>query len=269
MTEGACNILIPWGGHASWHELKYCLRSIEKHIPNARVTIMSDEHIEWVKNVELVVMPRFYPNESEYRMFENYWCTLYKIYKYSESNTGKFLYVHDDMLFIKQVDPQIFHYVALENVEQRDLERRKDRHGRTIKAAISLLQPVGVDLWNAECHLPRLFEANKAYQLFDIFYILKQPTPPDFSTLYYNYFYDKPDKVLSDGNDIRASFCMEESDDSGSYIVCKKAEIYDACSDKTILHYNDKGINFCPWGHYILREVIEELFPNPSMYEQV
>jgi hypothetical protein len=261
------NILIPYNSiGAKWQELKYCLRSIEKYISDAVISIYSDADIDWLQNVEIIKIDRFYPHDTEPKKFENYWDTLNKLSQYSLTHTEKFLYVYDDQVFLKEFDPEIFNNVALQKIEPGDAEQRKDRHGRTINKAIELLDPVGVDVYSYETHLPRLFDPRRVRILMNTFNILQQDTPPAFSTLYYNYFYDEPNQILTEKNDLRVSFCFEE-DGSGCEIACNKAEIADACRDKYLLHYNDVGLRFSPWGHAILQEHIMELFPNKCKYE--
>jgi hypothetical protein len=168
------------------------------------------------------------------------------------------------MLFLKEFGPEVFHNVALQEIHSDD--HRRDRHGRTINKAFDLLK-VNKIVYNAETHIPRLFDCNMMLELYKKFDILCLDTPPAIATLYYNYFYDAPNIVLTRNNKLRASFCFEE-DDAGCYLATNKGEIIDAVRDKYILHYNDKGLNFAPGGHQILKEYIEELFPDKCKYEK-
>lgn len=254
------NILIPHGGVAVWDELKYCLRSIEKYCPVANISIYGDKDIDWLNNVAFEKLDRYRSGI----LFENYWDTLNKIHHYCKYHHNRnFLYVYDDQIFLKPFDPEIFHNVALQDIHKDD--NRKDRHGRTINKAVQLLGKNHV--WNYETHIPRWFDCNMMFELYKKFDILNQDTPPALSTLYYNYYYDTPKQVLTERNGIRASFCFEE-DDAGCYLATNKGEIIDAVRDKYVLHYNDKGLNFSPGGHQILKEYIEELFPDKCKYEK-
>ena len=260
-------IFIPVGGKPAWEELRYCLRSIDKYIPYAHVTIYSDRDIDWLQNVDFKKMDRFYPTNKSPKDYENYWDSSNKILQYSKHNLGLFVYAYDDIVFLRSFNPPLFDNVALQEIYITD--KLDGKHGHTIEKAINLLNPIGVPIFNYETHIPRIFGTRNMVNLFDTFDILKQDIPPAISTLYYNYYFDRPRKILAEHNDLRASFTFEEENDqSGCYIACKEWEIEQYCKDKYILHYNDKGLNFAPGGVQILKEYIKKLFPNKCKYEK-
>lgn len=258
-------IFIPYNSiGARWDELRYCLRSIDTHCPDAHITIYSTDEIPWIQNVEFDVVPRYRKDVPQ----ENFWDTIYKMNMYSQTHKGEFLYVYDDMVFLKPFTYEDFYNIALQQIYPEDFKMMGDRHGRTVVKALNLLDMVGVNMYNYETHCPRTFYCEGMYQLFDSFRLLVQETPAAFSTMYYNYYRESPNQILAIRNDIRASFCFEESPESGSYIASSKSEIKKYSKGKFIIHYNDKGLRFAPNGTQILKEYISEMFPNPSKYEK-
>lgn len=260
-------IFIPLGGKDAWqdNELRYCLRSLETNMLHPfKVTVYSDHEVPWLKNVDFKIVERFRSGHP----FENFWDTINKIHLFARNaNCKEFLYLYDDCCLLRKV----MDFNSLENIAlQRELPEyrnmRTDKHGITLLSSIDAInEPV---CWNYETHIPRLYNRKKLIELYKVFGIFDFKYPPALATLYFNHFYAFPYSMMSEkGQSFRASFCFEDNDISGSYLVSSIGEIEMACLDKLFLHYNDKGLNFAPNGKQILKEYIMSLFPNKSRFE--
>lgn len=265
------DIFYPLGGKSAWddNEIRYSLRSLEANLMgDFRVTVLSDHPVDWIQNVNFQVVPRYFPGGRTDRNFENFFDTLNKILIFAEeSRCDEFVYMYDDCLLIKSVsDFNSLYNLALQEETAETLKMRGDKHGQTINASFKLLDPKG-QMWNYETHIPRPYVNFRIMELFTHFGILTQPVPPALATLYYSFYHKKPYGTMRDAQ-VRASFCFEDDPDTGCYMPANMGEIELACKDKTILHYNDTGLNFSPFGVSILKHYIQNLFPYKSKFEK-
>lgn len=264
------DIFYPLGGVSAWddNELRYSLRSIETNLLSPyHVTIYSDHPLEWIQNTTFRIMERYLPEGKTDRNFENYFDTLNKIHTFAlNSNCPDFIYMYDDCCLIKPMgNLSLMENVALQE-ETTDLaSMRKDKHGQTVLKALQMCGKSHA--FNYETHLPRIYDRILLLRLFDTFDILSQDIPPALSTLYHNYYYDKPNLMLTSGAPFRATFAFEDDPQTGCYLASNIGEITDACRGKIFLHYSDAGLRFSPNGQPILKNYLTQLFPNKSKHE--
>jgi hypothetical protein len=265
------DIFYPLGGKSAWddNEIRYSLRSLEANLDtDFRVTIYSDHIVDWLQNVNFQFIPRYFPGGRASRDFENFFDTLNKILTFTEEvQSDQFVYMYDDCLLIRKVgDFDAVYNVALQEETAETLKMRGDKHGQTIRAAIDIVKPYD-KLWNYETHIPRVYGCYRLMDLFLLFDILRQPVPPALATMYFNFYHRAPYALMKDTN-LRASFCFEDDPDTGCYMASNRGQITQACENKMFLHYNDTGLRFSPNGVPILKEYIQDLFPNKSKFEK-
>jgi hypothetical protein len=263
-------VFYPVGGPGSDEELKYSLRALDKNLlMDYEVVIYSDHTIDWLQHVTFKVFDRYYPVQTDYKIYETYWDSTSKLFNFVKNNNcGNFLYHYDDCCLIKPTESiSVFDMVVLDRIDKyahKDMEG--SRHGRTILKAVELL-PNTVVL-NAETHCPRVFHSELLLDVFTKFDYFSKNIPPAISTLYYNYYYAGEFKILAEHNDLRASFSFEDFDNTGSYMAFKESDIAKYSEGKRILHWNNKMWGYHRNGSYPLRNHLEKLFPNKSRYEK-
>lgn len=271
------HFFLPLGTGSRWdnNELRYCLRSLEKNCKyDFDVTVYATEPVEWLQNVNLKIIPRFYPtlasNLNDNRSYENFYDTLNKVrnFVYTETNIEDFIYIYDDVCLIKELEYEDYFkvFALCEYTEVLKDTYSKYKHGRTINSSVRVItnefeMPVGeIEPWNFETHLPRSYDMSELNTLFSSFDFCSTYPPYALATLYYNY-YDVLFLSLYE-NPIKAEFFMEEEDD----IISCSSETYEAVlrgvKDKWWLNYNDMGLN----EH--LKRYLQESFPEKSRFER-
>jgi hypothetical protein len=257
------NICVPIGGKTSWIEPKIMLRSLERNllIP-FECTFMVNEMQDWLEGEQVVV------TRGPSIDYEVYIDTLKKYLTYATTHSGEFVIMYDDLVLLQPTDNfDMLKNVALDRADKWALkEAEGSKHGQTILKAFELLP--NNKRWNYESHLPRIMDCSLLTDLYEKFNIMGQNIPPALSTLYYNYYFESPSLVLSMENHLRASFCFEDYDGTGSYMFTKEADLVKYSEGKMFLHYNDKAINYHRNGQYILRDFLTKLFPNKSKFEK-
>lgn len=254
---------MPYGGVSDPMEAKYVIRSIEKNCEvDYDIILGVNEKQDWFTGEQLVV------ERGPSVDYETYFDTLKKLLAFSQLHKEDFIYIYDDTALIKPlIDVWIFHNLALDCADKYALKEMKgSKHGNTIIKAFELLPKQ--KRWLFETHCPRMYNGELVCDLFEKFDILNQYPPPAFSTLYYNYFFEAPTKIIAKDNYIRCSLCMEDTDKTGSYLASSESEIIRYSSDKIILHWNPKMFNLHIGSKYILRDYLSKLFSEPSKFEK-
>jgi hypothetical protein len=256
------NFCIPLGGRTSWIEPKIMLRSLEKNcLVPFECTFMVNAPLPWLEGEQIIV------ERGPSVDYENYRDTWAKYLTYAKTHSGEFMIMYDDLVLIQPTeDFSILNNVALDKLDKIAIEDAKgSKHGRTILRALELL-PCN-RLFNYESHLPKIINCELLVELCNKFNVM-EGVPPSLATLYFGYYYEHPDLVLAMENTLRASFCLEDNDHTGSYFFHNEADIERYSRGKMFLHYNDVAINFHRNGSYPLRNHLEQLFDKPSKFEK-
>lgn len=274
------SICVPLGKRSGWgdRELIYMLRSIEKHmkIPYD-VFLFADKRndLSWIKGVTIRKMERTYPKKAEehfdgVKHYENYFDVLHKIEAMAndEDVSERFVVFYDDICLNRDVhsieDLVLFIAVRSYDDAKDEYERRKGKWLKTVMAAMDLLKSNARPRYDYESHLPRFYMKSKWKKLFKIYPIDEQLIPYSPSTLYTNWYYDKPMKnLLRDTNDIKAGFYGERlAKDIASFSSFNENIIRKAIQGKMFINYNDFGLSGS------LEKILKELYPNKSKFEK-
>lgn len=238
------DIVIPYGHGGRWEELRYFLRSVSSL--KANITIYSEQDIDWIQNVNIIKVDRWYPKHIQkkwngLKLYENYFDVLNKLKLASKNEElpNEIVWCYDDQVMLKE-DFSIRYFKKPNLIP--------GRHTNTIKKALELSEGSRV----FETHLPRVFRRDRLREMFDRFEIKKIPFAP--ATLYYNLF----DGDYVEGVDNRADFYGTYGYSSESY-----SNIEEACEGKSWISYNNAGLTSS------LKEWIINKFSNKSIYEKV
>lgn len=273
-------ILIPLGTGSNWdnNELRYCLRSLNENLKgDYEIHIYGNVVPEWLTNVMVHPAERYYPEWLKKKNngkldYENFFDTLNKVKSFAQKGI-EFVYMYDDVLLLHELDVEDIINIPLELENKKFYHIRNfDKHGRTINAAIDLLQENGVSspLYNFETHLPRIYSSAKLIYLFEKFPFDKYEVPYALATMYFNFY-----KLEDEEFDVKrikyykAGFYFDPGK-VASYMSNSLEEIEKAVQGKTWLNYNDMGLNLMATdlsGKQYLKEWIMKQFPNKSQYE--
>lgn len=243
------DVLIPLGS-GSRHdnlELRYCLRSIEKHLKNVRnVWIVGSQIPDWIKGCWLVAAKESTNNWNRARNI--YRKVQYACQKPDLSDT--FLYVHDDHFLLKDFDAGSFPYYHDGKIDLNNYLRNEPAY----RQAHNTVAVLGTDIFNFDIHCPVNFDK-------ELFKILFKPLGVDWPE--YGYC-------------IKSYYCNQLSDmDLVSSRVgdLKFREPAMKSVIQTILeHRISIDAAWFSIGDRCLRsggmkEVLQELYPNKSKYE--
>lgn len=275
------SVLIPLGTGSkvdNW-ELRYTLRSIEQNFDfDYNITIYSETELDWVSNVTVKKIPRFYPEHLLKRWngtkhYENYYDTLNKLFLAStdEDLSEEVLYVYDDVLLLKKQDlGQIKTlYAGGRFSDNKDywLNPKGNKWRNTIFQAIDRAREFTADPYLYETHLPRVYHKSKLKEMFKKHPIKSLEIPFAPATLYFNMFYQKPDcnykkDKESKNNDIKAGFYGTPNTICDVFPSKHMADVLNAVQGKLWVNYNDSGLQ------PPLKLWIEQSFPQKSKYEK-
>jgi hypothetical protein len=275
------SVLIPLGTGSkidNW-ELRHTLRSMEQNFDfEYTVTIYSETPIDWVQNVTVTQIPRFYPEHLLKRWdgtkhYENYYDTLNKLFVASSDSTldEEVLYVYDDVLLLQKQDYKQIKKVYAGGMYKDNpnywLNPRGNKWRNTIFQAIDRAKGYG-EVYLYETHLPRVYHKSKLAEMFKTFPIKSLEIPYAPATLYFNMFYDKPDMNFKPvdktvlNNDIKAGFYGTPNTICDCFPSKHMAQVMNAVQGKIWVNYNDSGLS------EPLKQWIQKQFPNKSRYEK-
>lgn len=257
------DFVYPWvDGPALFDELKYSLRSLEKHYKGEfRVIIIGDKP-DWITNVLHIPIAR------QSGMHEN--LTYDAIWKMMRICDGDevgdcFVRMYDDIYLIKDVDfDEISKIKAIWNYS----DKTKDDLGLSSSATwttqlvrtLEALKADNLPTWNTETHLPEVFMKSVMKWVLQEYNALENRFLT--STLYYNNVLqaDELPYMVHRNTGIKAGFYDKNTD--YSYHSNNYREIEEICAGKQYLNHNDAGATEA------LRNFIKKTFSKASRFEK-
>jgi hypothetical protein len=255
--ETKTSIVIPFINKENEFEaLRYALRSIAKNANFDHKVIIIGDCPSWV-NKDVV---RHIPQERDPKApFTNCFDANRKINTILLDPTiGENIVVtYDDIYFLKETSIEDLEKLVC-CVKKLDNYNPTNTHSqllmRTFESLNSKLKNQVVN--NCETHLPRFIKKSKMIEVFKKFLPVRNRLL--IYTLYFNTWF-KGCLELSKKNNIKAGFYG--TNDDFSYLFDDKKKIERLLANKMFLNHDDKGLS------PILREVIQEAFSEPCIYE--
>lgn len=185
--EKALSIIIPlasngFGSRYGNVELKYCLRSIEKHLSGYGEIFLIGHKPNWVKNVQHI------PATDEDRTWWKEWNIYRKILLACEDPrvSEDFLFMNDDHFLLKDFVAGEFPYYWDGGLD--DQTKREDQYGATVRNTHDLLKSLGIESpKHCDVHTPCLYNKDKFKALSKFNWSVKHGYC--IKTLYLNIFY--------------------------------------------------------------------------------
>ena len=231
------DVVIPLGTGSVWQntELRYCLRSIEKHLKGYGKIIIVGEFPSWLKECYHIPVK---DNEAYAVKAKN---IFNKIIKSFEKSTDTIIFFNDDHFLLQDVQAADFPYhhkgTLAEGKQSTTYQKFKDN-------TRELLESLGKEIYNFDTHCPIVYEKSK-------FLELKQ------------FDFNKPYCYV-----IKSLYCNFNGITGEYFKDCKinerlsKEQVLNAINNR---HYFSMGENGISKG---LLDVLEELYPNKSKYEK-
>ncbi len=238
---------------AKWHELKYSLRSIEKHfLFDFKVWITGDLP-EWITNVNHI------PHNRCVGMQENTTydaiAKLLAFCNHPHSGPG-FIRMYDDVYVLREV---FLDEIKLIKVFQTWEEIDQDNYEiwyRQLIRTLELVKKHGYRGFSTESHFPEFFETGKMASIIRFYYALENRLLT--SSLYYNTVFSDLEPGV-DAADVGIRFYFNRD---SKYYHSSEGDLHFKCQGMYYLNHNDSGLTDN------LKRFLEESFPNKSRFEK-
>ncbi len=241
---------------AKWEELRYSLRSLEKHLQaEFRVWIVGDLP-GWIDPTAV----HFIPHKRCEGMQENTtYDAISKILLFiSHPDTSLyFIRMYDDIYLLQNADlVEIGQFRAM-----YDWKSLPEKHGtgtwwEQLRRTLRFVTRKGYHGWNTETHLPELFNKEKLKWAIDIYDALKNRLLT--STLYFNTFYPNIEPLL-----FSKEYAIQFYDNhDNQFYTSSEGNLQEKCKGKMYLNHNDKGLN------ENLKKFLMQRFPDKSRFER-
>jgi len=232
------DIIIPLNNRSTQKniELKYCLRSVEKHLSGVGNIFIIGHCPDWVQNVIHIPAEEDPRNRFRDRNIMNKMVIACK----DERVSDDFLMVHDDHFLLADYEAESFPYYQC-----GDLVPNEGQYAVTKRNTISLLA-LEEPLKNYDCHCPILFNKER---------FLRSAALADWSKWY--------------GYCLKTLYCImngiegERMEDIKIRMPLKTDEINSMITDRSWFSIGDR----C-WTEGGMKEVLQRLYPNKSRYER-
>lgn len=246
------DIVIPYvTSTASWDELKYAVRSIEKHLSSPfRILLLSDELPEWANDKMKLVYCEQISGFENAKAFD----AVSKMKKALTVVKGnRFVYAYDDFVLLDTttIEDISFRWAfpELKSMSNINSFSGSPRWKNVLINTMQRLQANNLPEYNYETHLPRIFYKKQMIATLEMFGFVKRPYM--IPTLHYNLHYPEPDGIIHPE-------CprIEISTAKTTY------QLHDLCQGKKFLLYSDGALN------NDFKEFILNMFPEKSSFEK-
>jgi hypothetical protein len=216
-------------------ELRYCLRSIEKHLEGFNKIILVGERPEWIQNVHHI---QFHENKSNHKRAENIHGKIQRALKFI---SGDFLFFNDDHFLLKDIDADLFPYYHRGVVRTEGIMvTNQPQYIQTTNTQILFNKPV-IDF---DVHCPIIYNKQRFGRIFD------HLVWPDYGFLIKSTYCNKLNIEGISCTDLKFKGAME------------RYHILDCIAGREWFSVGDRTLQ----GGDMLK-VLEELYPNKSYFE--
>lgn len=204
------------------------------------------EKPDWLKNVIHIPFPDSYNNNKDANMINKL-----IIASLHDSISTEYIRMMDDVIFLKPIEEKFFNYPIISSLNEETVDSKF--YGdwiKKLKTTRELLKINGKTSYNYDSHMPVKYNKQKFIDTM-LRYPYGEGLGVTLDTLYFNqnlepYHYTNINKfAVGLGNKITLQ------------------EIKKATQDKSIMNFNDYGLNDD------LKQFLFDRFPNPSKYETI
>jgi hypothetical protein len=228
------------GSGSRWgdNELRYSLRSVEKHLKGYNNVYLVGDKPDWVRNVTHIPKQDIQCKECSIKEKILAACYDHRI-------SDDFLFLNDDHIFLKNICiSEIYPYFYGTLSEWISRRSPKERYFKCLSNAKSELERFGLPTKHFDIHVPVIYNKTKFIQAMDT-YNWNLPEGMVIKSLYGNTFFDNPVEYLD--CKINEGISLEQ--------IKKKVK------GRFCFSFGDKGLNM----H--LKYFLNKNFLNPSSYE--
>lgn len=256
--------------YARWEELRYSLRSLEKHLKGDYRVLLVGDKPSWATNVEHIAVERD-PRKGQ----TNHYDVANKMLVAAEHiGSGSMIRMYDDVYFLKDVKVEEVglmngKHVATEKLTFKDWQKKgwkrymlesnmKQHRMLLFKSYLKLYNDPEFkgSVYNFETHSPKLFDVEQFLRAQSRWMFKENRLL--INTLYYNFFVNEEPVVIPK----REGFMViAHGVNSGLSDVFTEENAENLLSGNTYLNHNNRGLN------EVLTEAIKIRFPEKSSFE--
>ncbi|MCX6266108.1 MAG: hypothetical protein NTW16_01940 [Bacteroidetes bacterium] len=238
---------------STWQELRYSLRSIEKHFKfDFRVVILGDLPA-WINPASIL----YIPHDRVEGIQEN---TLYDaitkqlLFNAHPDTSLHFVRMYDDIYILRDVDLiTVGQFKAM--YPFREVPERTGTWWSQLYHTLDVLIAKGYQGWNTETHLPELFNKEKMQWIITTYSALEKRLLT--SSLYFNTFFPGAQPQL-----FSKEFAIQFYDNAdGPFYDSSEGDLNKKCKGKTYLNHNNAGLTDN------LKNFLKTTFPHKSRFE--
>jgi hypothetical protein len=239
---------------SKWNELKYSLRSIDKHLKEDYRVVIVGDCPDWVKNVTHIPHTRNHHIE-ETSTFDA--VSKLILYLNHESSSEYFIRMYDDIYLLQDVTISDIDVIrAMYDINGFPADG-KSVWFEQLKRTMLILKKNGLTTWNTETHMPEYFKKNNMLSIIDVFKPLENRLLT--STLYFNvlYSYLGLEPIIE-----KRTHGAKFYGDKREWNYPPEADPAECCVGKLFLNHNNAGLTDK------LKAFIEHKFPEKSRFEK-
>lgn len=241
------DVVIPLGTGSCWNnhwEIRMCLRSLETNFKEMGNVYIVGFKPPFLKNVIHIEAEDIWKQNKDANIIDKVLMACNR-----EELSDKFLRLSDDQLLLK---PMFYHEIKPLYVEDlKDIEKwQKSRWRNRLKNTFDVLLAEGKTTYNYESHIPQIYDKYEFKRIMAMYKYQVEGGGYTINTLYFN---NVDVERIKRSDEIKANF--ETSKPTMKTI--RKSITPDTC----YIGYNDLAL------FEDLKQVIEEIFPNPSKFE--
>jgi hypothetical protein len=239
---------------AVWEELRYSIRSLEKHLKEEfRLWIVGDLP-EWLDLDAIYFMNhKRCEGMDQNTVFDAIQKLL--LYLNHPNAAEQFIRMYDDIYLLDDVDLlEIGKFKAMYPYDK--IPKRYEKWWGQLYRSVDAVRLKGYPGWNTETHLPELFYRDKMKWIIDTYKALERRLLT--STLYFNAFFAGQEPILF--KDCRGIQFYNNQDNE--YYTSSKGDLDEKCKGMLYLNHNNAGLNDN------LKSFLQHRFPDKSRFEK-
>lgn len=243
------DVVYPLGVESDWdnNELRYSLRSLERHFEALGQVWIVGHKPDWLTNVRHIPFPDAHKSNKDANLIDK----IRRVCQEADLSEH-FLFFSDDQYVLKTVSPEDFGYNHLGDLR---LLRRwgTTKWQRRLQHTYLSLRKAGKPTWNLDAHVPYRYRKS----LFDgVMSSFDYPTGIGctINTLFLNHQLER--------EQAKHKLVHADTVKAGVYTFIGREALLKQLQGKRFLNHNTKGL--CP----ALKEHLMASFPQPSRFEE-
>lgn len=243
------DIVIPLGKGSPWdnNELRYSLRSIEKHLKKYNRIYIVGEKPDWIQNV--IHVPHVESGHASQNIIEK----VKTVCKNCGDLSAQFMFWNDDFFLLKDVDACKYPYYHRGDLYKSIPKNKNNWYQEYILETIKELESKDLGTLNFDVHTPIIYTKEGIRMLNKYFDFRKKLV---IKSTYCNTFYNEANPAIE----------IEDCKISGRMA---RWRLDQKIKDKHIFSIADKCLEPYPGeSESAVKVLIQELYPDKSIYER-